>query len=70
MRQAEKSVEVFVYTSSATILQQKESYMATEDAASSEVQMSISRFDPYSGTKGIADTMVSISFLLYRVLRC
>jgi hypothetical protein len=32
--------------------------------------MSISRFDPYSGTKGIADTMVSISFLLYRVLRC
>tara|TARA_R110002060_G_scaffold3560_1_gene5532 strand:+ start:310 stop:879 length:570 start_codon:yes stop_codon:yes gene_type:complete len=68
---AEKSVEVFVYTSSATILQQKESYMATEDAASSEVQMSISRFDPYSGTKGIADTMVIISFfLLCRDLRC
>ncbi|KAG4419215.1 hypothetical protein IFR04_007627 [Cadophora malorum] len=58
---AEESVEVFVYTSSATILQQKESYMATEDAASSEVQMSISRFDPYSGTKGIADTMVLLA---------
>ncbi|PVH73334.1 NAD(P)-binding protein [Cadophora sp. DSE1049] len=58
---AEGSVEVFVYTSSATILQRKESYMATEDAASSEVQMSISRFDPYSGTKGIADTMVLLA---------
>ncbi|KAH7386223.1 3-beta hydroxysteroid dehydrogenase/isomerase family-domain-containing protein [Cadophora sp. MPI-SDFR-AT-0126] len=57
----EGAVEVFVYTSSATILQQKESYMATEDAVSSEVQMSISRFDPYSGTKGIADTMVLLA---------
>ncbi|KAK0112137.1 erg26, C-3 sterol dehydrogenase [Cadophora gregata f. sp. sojae] len=57
----ESSVEVFIYTSSATILRRKESYMATEDATSSEVQMSISRFDPYSGTKGIADTMVLLA---------
>lgn len=54
----EASVEVFVYTSSATVLKPKESYMATEDAYHSVIRMDISRFDPYSGTKGIADMMV------------
>ncbi|KAH6716134.1 hypothetical protein BKA61DRAFT_720422 [Leptodontidium sp. MPI-SDFR-AT-0119] len=57
----EVSVEVFVYTSSAAILQRKESYMAVEDAVVSEVQINISRFDPYSGTKGIADTLVLLA---------
>lgn len=63
----EASVEVFVYTSSAAILQRKESYMAVEDAVVSEVQINISRFDPYSGTKGIADTLVS-PFPLFMIL--
>ncbi|KAG4429985.1 hypothetical protein IFR05_014535 [Cadophora sp. M221] len=57
----ESSVEVFVYTSSAAILQRKESYMAVEDAVVSEVQINIDRFDPYSGTKGIADTLVLLA---------